>query len=250
MAENSSIEWCGPTWNVTTGCDQYSPGCKNCYAERMSNRLMLMGIKKYRNNFKLTLHEDTLDIPRKWKKPQNVFVDSMSDLFHKDVPIDYIQRVFKTMRECPQHTFLTLTKRSARLRTLSPQIDWPDNVMAGVSVEDKRVMRRITDLSEVQAKTRFLSCEPLIGPLEDMPLDGIHWVIVGGESGPGARPMDRDWVESIFLQCQLKNIPFFFKQWGGTNKKKAGRILDGKTYDEFPSVMRRDKTMNQELMGL
>jgi len=222
------------TWNPTTGCDKVSAGCKFCYAESLAGRLKAMNLEKYANGFKLTLHEDTLTHPYTWKKPVIVFVNSMSDLFHKDVPLKFIQRVFKVMNDCPQHQFQVLTKRSERLVECSSQLTWTDNIWMGVSVEDDRVIHRIDDLKATEAKIKFLSCEPLIGPLESLDLDGLHWVIVGGESGPKARPMEKRWVLDIRDQCGMFGIPFFFKQWGGKNKKKAGRELDGRTYDEMP----------------
>lgn len=235
MAGKSPIEWTEATWNPVTGCSKISAGCKNCYAERMSIRLRAMGSARYRNGFKLTLHEDLLDTPKAWRKPRLIFVNSMSDLFHKDVPASFIRRAFKTMNECPQHTFQILTKRSGRLKSLANTVTWTPNIWMGVSVEDDRVYHRILDLLEVPCETRFLSCEPLIGPCEDMPLDGIGWVIVGGESGPGSRPMEEAWVSSIKEQCRRVNAAFFFKQWGGIRKDLTGRMLDGRTYDEMPA---------------
>jgi protein gp37 len=192
MANKSDIEWTEMTWNPVTGCTKVSQGCKHCYAERMAKRLTAMGAERYRNGFSVTLHPDLVDIPRGWRLPRVVFVNSMSDLFHDDIPLAYIQRVFATMRDCPRHTFPVLTKRSERLAELAPHLPWPENVWMGVSVEDARVLHRVADLQSVQAKVRFLSLEPLIGPLESLPLDGIHWVIVGGESGPQARPMRKE----------------------------------------------------------
>jgi len=234
MSLNSSIEWTEATWNPVTGCSKVSAGCKNCYAERLALRLQRMGNARYRNGFNVTLHPDLLDLPKRWREPRLLFVNSMSDLFHEAVPLEFIRRVFATMRACPQHTFQVLTKRSARLRKLAGQLDWPPNVWMGVSVEDARVLHRVADLRTVPAAVRFLSCEPLIGPLDDLPLEGIHWVIVGGESGPGARPMKIEWVRSILRQCRKANVPFFFKQWGGVRKNLTGRLLEGRTYDEMP----------------
>jgi len=234
MAKLTSIEWTEMTWNPVTGCVKISQGCKNCYAERMAKRLHAMGSVRYPEGFKPTLHEDLIDVPRKWKQPRTVFVNSMSDLFQEAVPLDFIQKVFKTMEECPQHTFQVLTKRSERLLELSPYLPWPKNVWMGVSVEDERVIERVADLSKIPAAIKFLSCEPLIGPLESLPLSKIDWVIVGGESGPGARPMQQQWVQSILRQCRAHKTAFFFKQWGGVRKDLAGRILHGKTYDEMP----------------
>jgi protein gp37 len=236
MATVSTIEWTEMTWNPVTGCVKVSQGCKNCYAERMAKRLKAMGAARYRHGFRLTLHPDLIDAPRKWKKSRLIFVNSMSDLFQEAVPDAFIRRVFDTMRDCPQHTFQILTKRSERLRQLGPSLPWPTNVWMGVSVEDARVTSRIADLAAVPARVRFLSCEPLIGPLEQLRLEGIHWVIVGGESGPRARPMRHEWVESIQHQCARTGVAFFFKQWGGLRKDTTGRELHGRTYDEMPRV--------------
>jgi len=230
----SSIEWTEMTWNPVTGCTKISAGCKYCYAEVMAKRLHAMGIPKYENGFRLTLHEDALSIPYTWKKQKIVFVNSMSDLFHRDVPLDFIQKVFKTMNENPQHTFQVLTKRADRLLTLDPHLHWSHNIWMGVSVEDHRVLHRIDALRQTKAKTKFLSCEPLIGPLPGLRLEGIDWVIVGGESGHKARPMDSQWVVDIMDNCKENSVAFFFKQWGGVNKKKTGRLLNGQTYDEMP----------------
>jgi protein gp37 len=239
----TSIEWTEATWNPVTGCSKVSQGCKHCYAERMAKRLQAMGAERYRNGFKLTLQEDLLDLPRQWKKPRVIFVNSMSDLFHEAVPDEFIARVFETMGACPQHTFQVLTKRSGRLRLLSSSLPWPKNVWMGVSVEDSRVIHRIEDLARVPAQVRFLSCEPLIGPLEHLPLKGIHWVIVGGESGPGARIMRPEWVESIHRQCAAARVPFFFKQWGGVRKDRTGREFHGRTYDEMPRAALKSSTL-------
>lgn len=235
MATNSHIEWTETTWNPVTGCDKVSQGCKFCYAERMAKRLKAMGAERYRDGFKLTLHDDLVTLPLQWKRPRLIFVNSMSDLFHQNVPVDFIQRVFNVMSRCPQHTFQVLTKRSERLLEIAPQLIWPPNVWMGVSVENADAAPRILDLQSVPAAVRFLSIEPLIGPTGDLPLGGIHWVIVGGESGPGARPMQRDWVDSIHRQCVKANVAFFFKQWGGTRKDLTGRELHGRTYDEMPT---------------
>ena len=232
----STIEWTESTWNPLTGCTKVSPGCKNCYAERMAYRLKAMGQEKYKNGFKLTLHESVLEEPLQWKKPQMIFVNSMSDLFHKDVPVEFIQRTFDIMRQAHWHTFQVLTKRSERLLEIDSQIDWPENVWMGVSVENQEYKFRIDHLRQTHAQTRFLSLEPLLGPITKMNLDRIHWVIVGGESGPGARPMDRNWVTDIRNQCLQFNTPFFFKQWGGVRKKKNGRTLEGRTWDEMPAL--------------
>lgn len=236
MADRSRIEWTNATWNPVTGCSKVSTGCKHCYAERLAERLRAMGVWRYRNGFQVTLHEDLLDLPKLWKKPRLVFVNSMSDLFHELVPLDFIQRAFATMRDCPQHTFQILTKRSRRLRELAPQLEWTPNIWMGTSVENASVLDRIEDLVCVPAAVRFVSCEPLLGPLDHLPLAGIHWVIVGGESGPGARRMRPDWVRSIRDQCLSCGVAFFFKQWGGARKKHAGRLLDGRTHDAVPET--------------
>ena len=234
MAANSHIEWTEMTWNPVTGCNKVSQGCKFCYAERMAKRLKAMGVERYRYGFAVMLHDDLLEEPLKWVKPRVIFVNSMSDLFHESVPVEFIMRVFDTMLRCPQHTFQILTKRSERLREIAAQLPWPKNVWMGVSVENADVLYRITDLQTVPAHVRFLSCEPLIGPLDNLSLQGIDWAIVGGESGPGARPMSEEWVQSILAQCKRQNVAFFFKQWGGVRKDRTGRILNNRTYDEFP----------------
>jgi protein gp37 len=232
----SSIEWTEMTWNPTTGCTKISAGCKYCYAEVMAKRLQAMGIDKYKNGFEITLHEDALDAPYKWKGSKLVFVNSMSDLFHPEIPLDFIKKVFKVMNDNPQHTFQVLTKRADRLYQVHEELEWTQNIWMGVSVEDNRVVDRIDFLRETNAKVKFLSCEPLIGPLMNMCLDNIDWVIVGGESGRKARPIKEWWVWDIRQQCQDAGVAFFFKQWGGTNKKKAGRELGGRTYNEMPVV--------------
>jgi len=237
MPTRSNIEWTEMTWNPVTGCTKISQGCKHCYAERMARRLEAMGSDRYRNGFNVTLHPDLLDVPRRWRQARIVFVNSMSDLFHDDIPLAYIQRVFATMRDCPHHTFQVLTKRSERLAELAPQLPWPNNVWMGVSVEDARVIHRVADLQSVPAAVRFLSLEPLIGPLDALPLEGIHWAIVGGESGPRARPLRKEWVTSIFRQCRAARVPFFFKQWGGVRKDLTGRELNGRIYNEMPGTL-------------
>lgn len=234
MATKSSIEWTESTWNPLTGCTKISPGCKFCYAERMSARLKAMGQRNYRNGFKLTLHEHMLDTPLRWKKPQVIFVNSMSDLFQDNVPVPFIQRVFATMRAAHWHQFQVLTKRSDRLLEVSRKLEWADNIWMGVSVENEKYQFRIDDLRQTGAAVKFLSLEPLLGPLPRLNLSGIDWVIVGGESGPGARPMHKDWVTTIRDQCSAAGVSFFFKQWGGVNKKKSGRSLDGRQYDGMP----------------
>ena len=245
MATKSAIEWTEATWNPSTGCDALSPGCENCYAERLTRRLKAMGQKKYANGFRLTLHPDTLELPLRWKEPQRIFVNSMSDLFHHQVPLEYIQRVFATMRAASWHQFQVLTKRSGRLLAFSDKIDWPSNVWMGVSVESKRYTPRIDHLRKTGAGTKFLSLEPLLGPLESLDLSGIDWVIVGGESGPGARAMTPEWVTSIRNQCHQARVAFFFKQWGGVQKKRTGRVLEGRTYDDMPHTIARSSSLIQ-----
>jgi protein gp37 len=240
MGANSSIEWTESTWNPVTGCTKVSPGCKHCYAERIADRLQAMGQRNYRNGFKLTLQPHMLNIPLQWRKPQRIFVNSMSDLFHKDVPVSYLLQVFEVMRRAYWHKFQVLTKRSDNLSELDPLIAWPANVWMGVSVEDEEYTWRIQDLKKSGARTKFLSIEPLLGPLVALDLSGIDWVIVGGESGPGARPIQRKWVVDIRRQCRQAGVPFFFKQWGGVNKKRTGRELDGRTYDEMPASLEDD----------
>lgn len=232
----SSIEWTEMTWNPTTGCDKISAGCKYCYAEVMTRRLMAMGIDKYKDGFKVRTHEDSLNTPYSWRKSKIVFANSMSDLFHPEVPIEFIKKVFFVMNDTPQHTYQVLTKRADRLFEIHTQLKWTSNIWMGVSVENEKVTERIDFLRETNAQTKFLSCEPLIGPLPDMDLSGIDWVIVGGESGRKARPIYESWVWDIKQQCDDQGSSFFFKQWGGVNKKKTGRELGGRTYDEMPSI--------------
>jgi protein gp37 len=236
MGTRSSIEWTESTWNPLTGCTKISPGCKHCYAERMACRLQAMGQPNYANGFRLTLHEHMLEQPLGWKRPQMVFVNSMSDLFHNDVPLDFVQKVFAVMVRASWHTFQVLTKRSDRLLELDPEIEWPSNVWMGVSVENHDYVSRIEQLRRTDAHVKFLSLEPLLGPLPDLDLHGIDWVIVGGESGPGARPMAEDWVIDIRDQCLAAGVPFFFKQWGGVRKKQAGRVLGGRTWNQLPTL--------------
>jgi protein gp37 len=233
----SRIEWTESTWNPVTGCSKISAGCLNCYAERMAARLHAMGQPNYRNGFKVTCHPETLVLPLRWKKPQMIFVNSMSDLFHADVPVGFLDEVFFTMNEARWHCFQVLTKRSRRLAQLAGRFKWTANIWMGVTVENARHLGRIDELRAVPAAVRFLSLEPLLGPLPDIDLSSIDWVIVGGESGPGARPMQADWVTDIRNQCLAANVPFFFKQWGGVRKKAAGRMLDNKTWDEMPETM-------------
>ena len=240
MAE-SRIELTEMTWNPTTGCNKISAGCKYCYAEVMARRLQAMGVEKYKDGFQLRLHEDALLIPYSWKSPKIVFVNSMSDLFHENVPLSFIQKVFETMNENPQHTFQVLTKRADILLKYDKHLPWSQNIWMGVSVENEKVKNRIDFLRQTNAQVKFLSCEPLIGPLPNMNLKNIDWLIVGGESGRKPRPMKVNWVLDIQQQCDASNVKFFFKQWGGTNKKKTGRILNGRTYDEMPSTEYREE---------
>jgi len=241
MASNSAIEWTQATWNPVTGCTKISAGCLNCYAERMTKRLRAMGQNNYRNGFKVTCHKDTLNLPLEWKKPQMIFVNSMSDLFHKDVPDSFIKQVFGVIEKTPHHIYQILTKRADRLAKLAPELHWPDNLWMGVTVENAYCVSRIDNLRKVPARVRFLSMEPLIGPVDTLDLTGIHWVIVGGESGPGARPMQPEWARSIRDECVSARVPFFFKQWGGVNKKKAGRLLDKKSWDQMPAAFAAPK---------
>lgn len=234
MAQSSPIEWTESTWNPVTGCTKISPGCKHCYAERMAKRLQAMGSSNYVNGFELTLQEQALELPLRWKKPQVIFVNSMSDLFHKKVPLSFVQRVFSVMRRAHWHEFQVLTKRADRLEQLSPELDWAPNVWMGVSVESAQYVSRIDHLRATGAAVKFLSIEPLLGAIPDLNLTGIDWAIVGGESGPGARPMDAEWVREIRESCLRQRVPFFFKQWGGVHKKRTGRELDGRTWDEMP----------------
>jgi protein gp37 len=254
MAQNSSIEWTESTWNPVIGCTKVSSGCKNCYAERMAKRLAAMAVgarakglnpgraanylhvinNQGRWNNKVYLDEAAVLDPLSWKSPRKIFVNSMSDLFHEDVPLDFIQRVFDVMNRCPQHTFQVLTKRPEIAAEYSPRLRWTPNIWMGTSVEDAFVVQRVRLLQQIKVQVRFLSVEPLTGPISRLPLSGIHWVIVGGESGPGARPMQEAWVRQIRDRCHAFGVPFFFKQWGGTNKKLTGRLLDGRTWDEVP----------------
>lgn len=242
MAQGSAIEWTQATWNPVTGCTKISAGCKNCYAERMAERLQAMGVAQYANGFRLTLQPQALDLPARWKKPRLIFVNSMSDLFHRDVPVSFIRRVFDVMNGCPQHTFQVLTKRPEIAAEYAADLEWGSNIWMGTSIENMLVLHRADSLRQVPAALRFLSVEPLLGPLPNLKLDGIHWVIVGGESGPGARRMEPGWVIQVRDQCLQAGIPFFFKQWGGVNKKKTGRVLEGRTWDEMPVTQRTRKT--------
>lgn len=235
MATNSHIEWTDATWNPVTGCTKISPGCKHCYAERLSKRLKAMGQANYRNGFRVTLQPQMLELPLHWKTPKRVFVNSMSDLFHIDVPTDYIKRVFDVMSRADWHQYQVLTKRSDRVLELSKELNWPPQIWMGVSVESEKYTYRIEDLRKTGAQVKFLSLEPLLGPLRRLNLRGIDWAIVGGESGPGARPVDREWITDIRDQCLKAGVPFFFKQWGGVQKSKTGRTLEGRTWDQMPA---------------
>lgn len=239
MAQHSKIEWTESTWNPVTGCTKISAGCQNCYAERMAKRLQAMGNANYRNGFQVTLHPHVLEKPLKWKQPQTIFVNSMSDLFHENVPLDFIQQIFDVMRKASWHRFQILTKRSERLLDVHRQIDWPENVWMGVTVENAACIYRVEHLRNTGAFVKFLSLEPLLGPLENLNLNQIDWVIAGGESGPGARPIEPDWIRGIRDQCIHSDVPFFFKQWGGVNKKKNGRTLDKRTWSQMPKIDRR-----------
>lgn len=237
MAGPSKIEWTEATWNPVTGCDKVSPGCKNCYAERMALRLQAAGAPQYVDGFKPTLHPEALPIPQSWKKPRVIFVNSMSDLFHEAVPLMFIQQVFSVMQATPHHQFQILTKRAERLLELDHLLTWQPNIWMGVSVESADYLSRIRLLRKTSAHIKFLSLEPLLGPLPNLNLRGIDWVIVGGESGPYARPMRQAWVRAIRAQCLAAKVPFFFKQWGGVFKSKTGRTLDGRTWDQMPGVV-------------
>jgi protein gp37 len=236
MATNSEIEWTDATWNPVTGCSKISPGCKHCYAARMANRLQAMGQANYRNGFEVTLQPQMLDLPLQWKSSKRIFVNSMSDLFHPDIPLSYIKRVFAAMHRAPWHQYQILTKRSERLLELNDKLEWGPQIWMGVSVENEKYVGRIDDLRRTGAHVKFLSLEPLLGPLRKLKLRGIDWAIVGGESGPGARPVDPDWVIDIRDQCVDADVPFFFKQWGGVHKKRFGRMLEGRAWDEMPGT--------------
>lgn len=245
MGDRSAIEWTQATWNPTTGCDRVSAGCDHCYALTLAKRLQAMGSARYRNDgdprtsgpgFDLTLHPDALDVPRRWRTPRLVFVNSMSDLFHARVPLDFVRDVFAVITDTPRHTYQVLTKRARRLRRVADQLDWPENLWIGVSVENVDTLDRVEDLRHVPAAGRFLSCEPLLGPLPDLDLTGIGWVIAGGESGAHARPPDPDWIRGIRDTCTTAGVPFFFKQWGGRTPKAGGRVLDGRTWDQHPTT--------------
>ena len=262
MAQGSKIEWTDATWNPVAGCTPVSPGCLNCYAARMALRLDAMQQEKYRGTAhkardgrpvfsgRVNLDHEALDVPRRWRLPRIIFVNSMSDLFHEDVPAYFINEVFSVMEECPQHTFQVLTKRPERVVEMARELPWPDNVWIGTSVETRKYYERVRLLMKVRrASVRFLSCEPLLGPLSRLPLANIDWVIVGGESGPGARPMAEAWVHEIKDQCEERDVPFFFKQWGGVNKTRNGRELDGSTWDELPGQGAQQWRLNRATMA-
>lgn len=240
MVTIAKIEWTHSTWNPVTGCDKISDGCQHCYAERMARRLQAMGVANYRNGFDVTLHPEALLKPLSWKKPRLVFVGSMTDIFHKEIPLDFQKQIFSIMERTPQHIYQILTKRPGRMAKLATKLPWPDNVWMGTTVESARYLRRIDQLRRVPAITRWLSMEPLLGPTPELNLDGIHWVVVGGESGPGARPIHEEWILQILDHCRAQDVAFFFKQWGGLNKKKAGRLLQGRLYSEMPLILKRE----------
>ena len=237
MATQSSIEWTETTWNPVTGCTKISHGCKHCYAERMARRLQAMGLEKYRNGFEVTVHPATLEEPTKWRKPRLVFVNSMSDLFHESVPDRFVETVFEVMNRATQHTFQVLTKRPRRVARLNSKLKWTQNIWLGTSIESDRWISRLDELKSTSAQIKFLSLEPLLAPLSDLDLNGIDWVIVGGESGPACRPMERAWVRDIRDNCVESRVAFFFKQWGGVFKKRTGRVLDGRTWDDMPTTV-------------
>jgi protein gp37 len=245
MAHGSSIEWTEATWNPVTGCTKVSAGCKHCYAERMAQRLQAMGQPNYQNGFRVTLQPHMLELPLKWKKPQKIFVNSMSDLFHEDIPFDYLRSVFEVMNRASWHLFQVLTKRADQLQEKGMMLKWSSNIWMGVSVESEEHLSRIDRLRQTHAHIKFLSLEPLLGPLPHLVLDGIDWVIVGGESGPYARPMMKGWVTEIRDQCRSQSIPFFFKQWGGVNKKTTGRRLEGRTWSQYPEAAHQQLLMPQ-----
>jgi protein gp37 len=247
MGFSSAIEWTEATWNPVTGCTKVSPGCKHCYAERLAKRLQAMGQRRYADGFRVTLHEDLVGLPLRWRTPRRIFVNSMSDLFHEAIPEAFIHRVFAVMEEADWHCFQILTKRAERLVTLSSTLPWTPHIWMGVSVEQQRYTWRIDALRQIGAQVKFLSLEPLLGPLSDLDLGGIDWVIVGGESGPGARPMRPAWVIDLRDQCQRAGVSFFFKQWGGVHKKRIGRMLEGRTWDEMPAPPRHTRERQQAL---
>ncbi len=235
MAFDTGIEWTESTWNPVTGCSKISSGCLNCYAERMARRLQAMGLASYAGGFSVAIHEEALELPIRWRKPRMIFVNSMSDLFHEDVPETFVRRIFDVMTETPWHRYQILTKREQQLSRLAPSLPWSENIWMGVTVEDGRYMGRVDHLLKTRAAVKFLSLEPLLGPIADLKLDGINWVIVGGESGPGARPLNASWVLDVKEKCRRARVPFFFKQWGGVRKKKSGRLLEGRIWNERPN---------------
>ena len=237
MGDKSAIEWTEATWNPVTGCTKVSPGCKNCYAERLALRLRAMGNPRYTKGFDLTLHPDQVDLPLRWRQPRKIFVNSMSDLFHEDVPLEFIQRVFEAMNTAGRHQFQVLTKRAQRLAEVAPDLEWGPNIWQGVSIESADYCDRARFLMDVPASVRFLSVEPLLGPIPDLPVQGIDWVIVGGESGPKHRPVHEDWVREIRNRCAEQGVPFFFKQWGGRTSKSGGNTLDGRQWMEYPRAV-------------
>lgn len=244
MGDNSAIEWTDATWNPVTGCTKISPGCKYCYAERLALRLKAMHNPRYRNGFGLTLHSDQLELPLKWRQPRRIFVNSMSDLFHEDIPSEYIKAVFEVMNKAQWHNFQVLTKRASRLAEVAPAVAWTPNIWQGVSVESPQYISRIESLQSVPARVRFLSLEPLLAPIPVLPLKNIHWVIVGGESGPCHRLIKPEWVRDIRDQCRNKRIPFFFKQWGGFTSKSGGCLLDGQKWQQWPEPASRELFMH------
>jgi protein gp37 len=247
MPRTTKIEWTHSSWNPATGCTKVSAGCRYCYAERMAKRLQAAGLYRYRNGFKVTLQEDIVELPLRWRKPRLVFAGSMTDLFHEDIPFEYLLRIFETMQKAHWHVFQLLTKREDRLAELYKHLPWPENVWMGVTVESSKEISRMEILRKVPAAVRFVSMEPLLGPIPRFPIDGIDWIIVGGESGPNARPVEYRWIVEIRNRCLKNNIPFFFKQWGGINKKKSGSLLDGKYYHEYPAF---PKAIQQESLVL
>ncbi len=240
MANTSDIEWTHATWNPVTGCNKISLGCQNCYAQRMAKHLQAIGAPHYENGFEVTPHEDSLQIPFRWKRPRLIFANSMSDLFHKEVPKEFILKIFEVMRRANWHKYQILTKRPERLLELDKDLPWAANILMGVTVESAAYKYRIDLLRKCGAKTKFLSLEPLLSDIPNLDLRGIDWVILGGESGPNARPMEESWVLSVKEQCLAQKIPFFFKQWGGVNKKTAGRLLQGQLYEEYPAILKPD----------
>ena len=243
MAQATAIQWTETTWNPVTGCNKVSPGCKNCYAERMAHRLQRMHNPRYENGFRVTQHPDLIETPKSWRKPKLIFVNSMSDVFHPEVEDDFIQRIFDTIVETPRHTYQLLTKRPERALDMATKLPWPDNLWMGTSIENSDYVHRIDTLRQIPAALRFLSCEPLLGPLQDLNLEHIHWLIAGGESGPKAHDLTQhpEWVRQIRDQCLHENLPFFFKQWGGYHPKAGGNLLDGKTWMQMPSPLSTQK---------